>query len=170
MHRTLFKLSPKGVILRSNRHIGTCSSHSSVGRRSRARDIVMTMTRITQLEDRGAALAWSPIASHADYIALGAKVCCCFASGKKLSHFWQWTKILRAALRSTAVGSAPRIQRGKRGLQRCFKQYNELVCAISSSRLGCSLVSILLFSLPPLLTHLELTAMTDQKGFGWHWL
>lgn len=33
------------------------------------------MTRITQLEDRGAAVAWSPIASYADYVALGAKVC-----------------------------------------------------------------------------------------------
>jgi len=31
------------------------------------------MTRITQIEDRGAAVAWSPIKSHADVIALGAK-------------------------------------------------------------------------------------------------
>lgn len=37
----------------------------------------MTMTKVTQLEDRGAAVAWSPIASHADYLALGAKVCIC---------------------------------------------------------------------------------------------
>jgi len=35
------------------------------------------MTKVTQLEDRGAAVAWSPIASHADYLALGAKVCIC---------------------------------------------------------------------------------------------
>jgi hypothetical protein len=34
----------------------------------------MTMTRITQIEDRGAAVAWSPVASHADFIVLGAKV------------------------------------------------------------------------------------------------
>lgn len=35
------------------------------------------MTRITQIEDRGAAVAWSPIKSHADVIALGAKVSYC---------------------------------------------------------------------------------------------
>jgi hypothetical protein len=38
------------------------------------------MTRITQLEDRGAAVAWSPVASHADFLALGAKVCSCTES------------------------------------------------------------------------------------------
>lgn len=31
------------------------------------------MTRITQIEDRGAAVAWSPLANNADVIALGAK-------------------------------------------------------------------------------------------------
>jgi len=31
------------------------------------------MTRITQIEDRGAAVAWSPIKSHADVIAVGSK-------------------------------------------------------------------------------------------------
>jgi len=36
--------------------------------------LLVTMTRITQLEDRGAAVAWSPIGSHSDFIALGAKV------------------------------------------------------------------------------------------------
>ena len=36
--------------------------------------LTMTMTRITQLEDHGAAVAWSPVASHADFIVLGAKV------------------------------------------------------------------------------------------------
>ncbi len=32
------------------------------------------MTKITQIEDRSATVAWSPISSHADVIALGAKV------------------------------------------------------------------------------------------------
>ena len=32
------------------------------------------MTKITQIEDRSAAVAWSPIQSYADVIALGAKV------------------------------------------------------------------------------------------------
>lgn len=46
----------------------------------------MTMTtRITQLENRGAAVAWSPIGSHADFIALGAKVCA--FDVEKLGHF-----------------------------------------------------------------------------------
>jgi len=36
--------------------------------------IERTMTRIAQIDDRGAALAWSPVSSHADVIALGTKV------------------------------------------------------------------------------------------------
>lgn len=32
------------------------------------------MTKITQIEDRSAASAWSPIREYADVIALGAKV------------------------------------------------------------------------------------------------
>jgi hypothetical protein len=32
------------------------------------------MTKITQIEDRSAASAWSPIREHADVIAIGAKV------------------------------------------------------------------------------------------------
>ena len=32
------------------------------------------MTKVAQIEDRGAAVAWSPISEHADVIALGAKV------------------------------------------------------------------------------------------------
>ena len=32
------------------------------------------MTKIAQIEDRGAAVAWSPIRSYADVIALGTKV------------------------------------------------------------------------------------------------
>jgi hypothetical protein len=42
----------------------------------------VTMTIITQLEDRGAAVAWSPITSHSDFIVLGAKVCFCCLSLK----------------------------------------------------------------------------------------
>ena len=40
------------------------------------------MTRITEIEDRGAAVAWSPEDSLADVIALGTKVCnhVCFIS------------------------------------------------------------------------------------------
>ena len=32
------------------------------------------MTKITEVEDRGATVAWSPVSSHADYLALGVKV------------------------------------------------------------------------------------------------
>ena len=32
------------------------------------------MTKITQIEDRGATVAWSPTSSHPDVIAVGAKV------------------------------------------------------------------------------------------------
>lgn len=32
------------------------------------------MTKVTQIEDRSAAVAWSPISSRADVIALGEKV------------------------------------------------------------------------------------------------
>lgn len=32
------------------------------------------MTKVAQIEDRGAAVAWSPIGDFADVIALGAKV------------------------------------------------------------------------------------------------
>lgn len=32
------------------------------------------MTLITQIEDKGAVVAWSPIGEHADVIALGSKV------------------------------------------------------------------------------------------------
>jgi hypothetical protein len=32
------------------------------------------MSKIAQIEDRGAATAWSPIRTYADVIALGAKV------------------------------------------------------------------------------------------------
>ena len=32
------------------------------------------MTKVAQIEDRGAAVAWSPVGDHADVIALGAKV------------------------------------------------------------------------------------------------
>ncbi len=32
------------------------------------------MTKITQIDDRSATIAWSPIQSHADIVALGAKV------------------------------------------------------------------------------------------------
>jgi hypothetical protein len=32
------------------------------------------MTKVTQIDDRSATVAWSPIGSHADVIALGAKV------------------------------------------------------------------------------------------------
>lgn len=45
------------------------------------------MTKVTQLEDRGAAVAWSPIASHADYLALGAKVCICVVY-QALDELW----------------------------------------------------------------------------------
>lgn len=38
------------------------------------------MTRITQIEDKSAATAWSPIQSCSDVIAIGTKVCFdCFA-------------------------------------------------------------------------------------------
>ena len=33
------------------------------------------MTKIAEIEDRGATIAWSPVAEIADVIALGAKVC-----------------------------------------------------------------------------------------------
>ena len=33
------------------------------------------MTLITQIEDKGAVVAWSPIGEYADVIALGSKVC-----------------------------------------------------------------------------------------------
>jgi len=32
------------------------------------------MTKVAQIEDRGAAVAWSPIGEYGDVIALGAKV------------------------------------------------------------------------------------------------
>jgi hypothetical protein len=32
-------------------------------------------TLITQIEDKGAVVAWSPIGEYADVIALGSKVC-----------------------------------------------------------------------------------------------
>jgi hypothetical protein len=32
------------------------------------------MTKIAQIEDKGATLAWSPLKSHADVVAVGAKV------------------------------------------------------------------------------------------------
>ena len=32
------------------------------------------MTKVTQIDDRSATVAWSPIDSYADVIALGAKV------------------------------------------------------------------------------------------------
>ena len=32
------------------------------------------MTRIAQIEDRGATVAWSPVTGYADVIAVGAKV------------------------------------------------------------------------------------------------
>lgn len=32
------------------------------------------MTLITQIEDKGAVVAWSPIGEHADVIAVGSKV------------------------------------------------------------------------------------------------
>ena len=32
------------------------------------------MTKVTQIDDRSATIAWSPIGSHADVVALGAKV------------------------------------------------------------------------------------------------
>lgn len=35
------------------------------------------MTKIAEIEDRGATIAWSPVAEIADVIALGAKVCSC---------------------------------------------------------------------------------------------
>jgi len=34
------------------------------------------MTKIAQIEDRGATVTWSPVCNHADVIALGAKVSC----------------------------------------------------------------------------------------------
>lgn len=37
------------------------------------------MTKIAEIEDRGATIAWSPVAEIADVIALGAKVCSCLA-------------------------------------------------------------------------------------------
>jgi len=33
------------------------------------------MTKITQIEDKGATIAWSPSAANPDLIALGTKVC-----------------------------------------------------------------------------------------------
>jgi hypothetical protein len=36
------------------------------------------MTLITQIEDKGAVVAWSPIGEYADVIALGSKVRCYF--------------------------------------------------------------------------------------------
>ena len=51
---------------------GECGVHAP---RTARGHFAMTMTRITQLENRGAAVAWSPIGTHADFIALGAKVC-----------------------------------------------------------------------------------------------
>jgi hypothetical protein len=50
----------------------------------------LTMTKITQLEDRGAAVAWSPVASHADFLALGAKVCIFVATC--FGYLGRWTK------------------------------------------------------------------------------
>ena len=35
---------------------------------------IMATTKITQIEDKGATIAWSPNASHPDIIALGTKV------------------------------------------------------------------------------------------------
>jgi hypothetical protein len=41
------------------------------------------MTRIAQIEDRGATVAWSPVTGYADVIAVGAKVryCYCYCTG-----------------------------------------------------------------------------------------
>jgi hypothetical protein len=33
------------------------------------------MTKISQIDDRGAVVAWSPVGEFADVIALGSKVC-----------------------------------------------------------------------------------------------
>jgi|AntRauTorckE5430_2_1112549.scaffolds.fasta_scaffold01803_2 hypothetical protein len=33
------------------------------------------MTKIAEIEDRGATVAWSPVNEYADVIAVGAKVC-----------------------------------------------------------------------------------------------
>ena len=38
------------------------------------------MTLITQIEDKGAVVAWSPIVEYADVIALGSKVRFSFSS------------------------------------------------------------------------------------------
>ena len=36
------------------------------------------MTKIAELKDKGAVVAWSPLGEYADVIALGSKVCMLF--------------------------------------------------------------------------------------------
>lgn len=36
------------------------------------------MTKIAELKDKGAEVAWSPLGEYADVIALGSKVCMSF--------------------------------------------------------------------------------------------
>ena len=33
------------------------------------------MSKVAQIEERGATVAWSPLGDHADVMALGSKVC-----------------------------------------------------------------------------------------------
>ena len=50
------------------------------------------MTKITEIEDRGATIAWCPIGEHADVIALGAKVrqFCSIFYFKLILVFFKW--------------------------------------------------------------------------------
>ena len=42
------------------------------------------MTKITQIDDRGATVAWCPLTGYGDIVAVGAKVsrCCYLLAGK----------------------------------------------------------------------------------------
>lgn len=61
--------------------------HRVIARFTRHFVAARTMTRITQIEDHGAAVAWSPIGKHADFIALGAKVCFLLRIALDFGHF-----------------------------------------------------------------------------------
>ena len=55
------------------------------------------MTKITQIDDKSAATAWSPVRSYADVIALGTKVSICFSGnelGLALASFFMSHMIL----------------------------------------------------------------------------
>jgi len=67
------------------------------------------MTRISQIDDRCAALAWCPISSHADIIALGTKVRCIvvakLCSTTKLGIILSNTKTIGCAKSSEDIGT-----------------------------------------------------------------